>query len=135
MRAVPYLNFDGQCAEAFGLYERVLGGKAELLYMSDTPMAGEMGSEWEGRVMHARLESGDLLLMASDSPPGRHQPAQAMWVSLHVGSTGEAERIFAALSEGGTVTMPLEKTFWSERFGMLVDRYGIPWMVNTAPDA
>lgn len=94
-------------------------------------MAAEVGPEWKGRVMHACLTSGNVQLMASDSPPGQHQPAQAMWVSLHVQSVEEAERIFAGLAEGGTVTMPIARTFWSERFGMLVDRHGIPWMVNT----
>jgi PhnB protein len=84
--------------------------------------------------MHACLTSGALQLMASDSPPGRHEPARGLWVSLHVGSAAEAERIFAGLADGGTVTMPLAQTFWSERFGMLVDRYGIPWMVNVGAE-
>jgi len=87
--------------------------------------------------MHARLQVGDALLMASDAPPGRFTPAQGISVSLQLTDPAEAERIFHGLAEGGEVTMPIEPTFWALRFGMVTDRFGIPWMVNceACPDA
>lgn len=133
MQTTPYLNFDGDCREAFELYARVLGGTPEIMSHGESPVAGEVPAEWSGRVMHAYLETDGAVLMASDSPPGRHVRPEGLWVSLHVDTPAEAERVFAALSEGGEVTMPLEETFWSPRFGMFRDRFGIPWMINTHP--
>lgn len=131
MRVIPYLNFDGQCAEAFRFYERVLGGTIEaMMTHGDSPIAGDVPSEWHDRIMHARLVVRGQVLMGSDSPPGHHHTPQGMSVSLHVDDPADAERIFHALAEDGTVTMPIQRTFWAERFGMLVDRFGTPWMVN-----
>jgi PhnB protein len=128
----PYLNFDGQCAEAFRFYERVLGGRIEaMMTHGESPIAGEVPSEWHDRVLHARLAVGDQVLMASDSPPEQYQKPQGLYVSLQVEKPADAERIFRALAENGTVTMPFEKTFWAAGgFGMLVDRFGTPWMIN-----
>jgi PhnB protein len=81
--------------------------------------------------MHATLSVGDETLMGADSPPGRYQQPKGMNVSIHVKDTAEGERIFNALAENGNITMPFEKTFWSPGFGMCVDQFGIPWMVNT----
>ena len=131
MRMTPYLNFDGQCAEAFRFYERVLGGTLEVQTHGDSPIAEHVPPEWHDRILHARLVVGDAVLMGSDTPPNEEAKPQGMAVSLQVRDAAEADRIFAALVEGGSVTMPLEKTFWAERFGMLVDRFGIPWMVGT----
>ena len=132
MRVNPYLNFDGQCAEAFRLYERVLGGKIEaMMTYGESPMGGEVPAESRDRVLHARLVVGDQALMASDSPPEMYQKPQGLHVSLNVEQPADAQRIFDALAENGTVTMPFEKTFWAAGgFGMLVDRFGTPWMVN-----
>lgn len=130
MRVTPYLNFDGNCAEAFAFYADLLGGTVDAMTHEGTPMADELPPEWHGRIMHACLKAGDVELMASDSPPGRHQAAQGSYVSLHVDGVADAERIYAALAEGGAVQMPLEKTFWAARFGMVVDRFGTPWMIN-----
>jgi PhnB protein len=133
MKIVPYLNFDGQCEEAFRFYEQCLGGKIMgIMKTEESPMAGEMGPEWNGRVIHACMEVGDQLLMASDSPPGQHQAPQGTYVSLHIDDPAEGERVFNALAEGGSVQMAFEKTFWAERFGMATDRFGTPWMVNCA---
>jgi len=131
MRFTPYLNFDGQCKEAFTFYQQVFGGT--LLAMQthgDSPIAGEVPSEWHERVLHACLLVGDSMVMASDSPPGSHEPVRGLYISVHIDDPAEAERVFEALAEKGTVTMPMEKTFWAERFGMLTDRYGTPWMIN-----
>lgn len=131
MQFVPYLNFDGTCAEAFRFYERVLGGKLEvLLTHGDSPIAGEVAPAWHERVLHACLKVGQATLMASDSPPGAHVPAQGSYVSVHLDRVEVAERIFGELAGGGQVTMPLGPTFWSTAFGMCVDRYGTPWMIN-----
>jgi PhnB protein len=133
MKVVPYLNFDGRCAEAFRFYERLFDGKLELMTFGDSPMGGEMAPDWKDRVMHAYLAAGDLVLMGSDAPGEHFQKPQGLYVSLHADDAAQGERIFAALAEGGSVTMPFERTFWAERFGMLTDRFGTPWMVNVAP--
>lgn len=133
LTAYPYLVFDGACAEAFRFYQQVLGGTIEaMITHAGSPMAEPVPAEWGDRIMHACLIAGDLTLMGSDMPPGRAQRPAGFYVNLTVGQPAEAERIFDALADGGTVTMPLEPTFWAERFGMLVDRFGIPWMVNCA---
>ena len=126
-----YLNFNGNCAEAFRLYEQVLGGKILMMQtMGDSPMGGETPPEQRDLVMHVRLAVGDQLLMGSDTPSEHFEKMQGFSVALGVDDPAEAERIFNGLSEGGEVTMPLQKTFWAERFGMLVDRFGTPWFVN-----
>lgn len=132
MQIAPYLSFDGRCAEAFRHYETVLGGRIEaLMTYGETPACGELPADWHGKVIHACLLVGGQRLMGGDPPPQMMQAPQGMSVSLHVEDAAEAERIFAGLAEGGaTVTMPLAETFWAIRFGMLIDRFGIPWMVN-----
>ena len=130
MYVTPYLNFDGSCAEAFRFYGELFGGTPEIMTNGESPMAAEVPAELHDRVMHAYLRAGDLVLMASDSLAGRHERPQGIYVSLHVADAAEGARIFGRLAEGGTVTMPFEKTFWTEGFGMLVDRFGTPWMVN-----
>jgi PhnB protein len=131
MNIVPYLWFNGTCAEAFRFYETALDGKiVDMLPHGGTPMSADVPADWQDKIMHAMIRIGDLVLMASDIPPAHYKPPQGLSVSLHVKTAEEAERAFTALSEGGTVTMPIEKTFWTERFGMLVDRFGTPWMIN-----
>ncbi len=132
MQVHPYLNFDGQCAEAFTFYERVLGGKIEAMFpFGDTAAIEHVPSIFQDKIMHARLVAGDQVLMASDAPPGMYQKPQGLYVSLQVEKPADAQRVFDALVENGTVSMPFEKTFWAAGgFGMLVDRFGIPWMVN-----
>jgi PhnB protein len=127
----PYLNFNGNCAEAFRLYEKVLGGRIEaLMTHGESPIADQVPPHWSDRVLHARLAIGDTVLMASDSPPEHYTKPSGLYVSLQVEDPVEADRIFYALADQGSVTMPIEKTFWAERFGMLVDRFDIPWMIN-----
>jgi PhnB protein len=89
-----------------------------------------MPSEWGDRIMHARLQVGDAVLMGSDSPPDRAESPKGFCVMLQIDDPAEGERIFRALGDGGTVQMPYEETFWAHRFGMVVDRFGIPWMIN-----
>ena len=131
MQLNAYLNFNGQCEEAFRFYERLLGGKIEMMMsFGDSPMADQVPAEWRKKVMHARLVVGANTIMGSDAPPDRFQKPQGFSVSLSVEKPAEAERMFAALAEKGNVQMPIQETFWALRFGSVTDRFGIPWMVN-----
>lgn len=132
MQLNTYLTFDGRCEEAFTFYAACLGGTIESLFRhGETPAAEHVPAEWQQKVMHATLNLPGGVLMGSDAPPGTVTSAPAGFaLSLHPKDPGEAEQIFAALSEGGTVQMPIQETFWSVRFGMLTDRFGIPWMIN-----
>jgi PhnB protein len=134
MKVSPYLNFDGDCAEAFRTYERVLGGRLESIQThGDSVIANDVPASWHGRVLHARLLVGDTVLMGSDSPPEHYRKPEGFYVSLQFDDVSAGARVFRALADGGTIAMPFEKTFWAERFGMLIDRFGTPWMVNCAP--
>ena len=136
MKTTPYLTFPGTCAEAFAFYATVLNGRIEAIFPHrGTPAAEHVPADWLDKRMHAHLRYRGGDPMGSDKPPPHYKPTQGLWVSLHVDSATEAERVFSALSDGGEVRMPLEKTFWAERFGMTVDRFGTPWMVNCAPAA
>ena len=127
----PYLLFNGQCESALKFYEKCGVGKIDgLLTHAGTPAEAHVPAEWRDKVLHARLLVGDGVLMASDAPPDRYQKPQGFSVSLHLKDQVEAERIFRALSKGGTVYMPFEETFWAARFGMFADQFGIPWMIN-----
>lgn len=127
-----YLNFDGQCKEALEHYAQVLGGKiAFMMTFGESPMADQVSADSRNRVMHASLVMADGVLMGSDAPIGHPiEKPQGFAVSLSVDNAAEAERIFAAFADGGTVDMPLSQTFWAHRFGMLTDRFNIPWMIS-----
>ena len=132
MKANVYLGFNGQCEEAFNFYRQVLGGEIVMMMKhKDLPDPASVPAAWSELVMHARLVSGDVLLMGSDWPPDRFEGQKGFHVSLIVDGPDEANRVFEALSEGATITMPIAKTFWAERFGMLTDKFGTPWMVNS----
>lgn len=136
MQLVPYLNFNGQCAEAFRFYEQCLGGKIVMMQThGQSPIAGEVPPDWQDKVLHARLEVGDAVLMASDSPPEYYERPQGLYVAIQVLDPAEADRVFQALADRGTVKMPIQQTFWAVRFGMVVDRFGTPWMVNCGQPA
>jgi PhnB protein len=131
MQLNPYLTFDGQCEAAFKFYEKVLGGKIEaMMTYGSSPMAEQTPADWRNKIMHARLTVGDKMLMASDAPPDRREAMKGFSVTISLDDPGQAERIFHALSENGTVQMPIQQTFWAARFGMLVDQFGTPWMIN-----
>jgi PhnB protein len=129
-----YLTFDGNCADAMRFYERTLGGKLEaLMTHAESPIAAETPPDSADRIMHARLVLDGRVLMASDSMAGHPYPGmKGFSLALGYPTVADAQRVFDALAEGGRVTMPLQKTFWAEAFGMLVDRFGTPWMVNGA---
>ncbi len=126
----PYLNFGGNCREAFTRYQEIFGGELVLLPMSDMPSDEPVPPDQADLVMPAALRFEGHLLMASDDPTGNFSGVKGMHVNYSVPDVAEAERVFEALADGGEVTMPLAETFWSPRFGMCVDRFGTPWMVN-----
>ena len=131
MQLNSYLLFDGRCQEAFQFYEKLLGGKITALFPHrGTPAEGQVPPEWLDKVMHATLTIGDSILMGSDAPPDRFKQPHGFSVNIAVKDPSEAERIFHALAENGSVGMPIQETFWALRFGMTKDRFGIPWMIN-----
>lgn len=127
MQLNPYLTFNGQCEAAFKFYERCLGGKIiALIPHAGTPAEQHTPPEWRNKILHPTLNAGGAVIMRSDAP-GYQQP-QGMSVCLQVKTPEEADGIFAALSENGTVRLPIQQTFFSPRFGMLTDQFG--WMIN-----
>ena len=132
MQLDPHLSFNGDCEEAFAFYEKTFGGKIEFkMTHAESPMAAQTAPDWRDKIMHIALRVGDRVLMGADVPPQYQAKPQGFSMSVTVNDAAEAERVFNALVEGGQVTLPLAETFWSPRFGMLVDRFDIPWMVNT----
>ena len=127
----PYLSFNGQCESAFRFYERCLGARlGELFRYAGSPIANQVPASWQDKVMHASLTLGDQVVMGGDVAPDRYEEPKGFSLSLQIPATADAERVFRELAEDGRVVMPLEKTFWAERFGMVVDRFGIPWLIN-----
>lgn len=131
MKFSPYLNFDGHCKEAFEFYAEVLDG--EIVFMStfeEAPEDVDVSPGFRDKIMHAQLKVGDQIIMASDAAPQNYDIPQGINITIGVDTPEEAERIYEALSEGGSVRMPMEETFWAQRFAVFSDRFGIPWMVN-----
>jgi PhnB protein len=131
MQLNPYLMFNGKCEEAFNAYQKILGG--EIVAMSPhegTPAEGGVPPEWRKKIIHARLVANGMVLMGSDAPPDHQEPMKGFSVALNVKQPAEAERVFNALADQGTVRMPLSETFFAVKFGMLVDKFGTPWMIN-----
>ena len=126
-----YLSFDGQCEEAFKFYEKCLGGKITfMMTWEGSPMASQTPPGWDKKILHAGLAVGEGVLECSDAMPGQYKKQQTFSVMLRPKEAGEAERIFKALADEGTVQFPINETFWALRFGMVVDRFGMPWLIN-----
>ena len=133
---IAYLAFDGNCAEAVRFYEQALGGKLEVLMSgAESPIAEHMPKEFAHRILHARLVlPGGGMLYAGDAPA--HVPYEGIKgvsIAVDYDSVATAEKVFSALAEGGRVTMPMQSAFWAKRWGMLVDKFGTPWIVNGEP--
>lgn len=136
MKVNPYLLFNGNCEEAFKFYEKALGAKiGTMMTHKGTPAEAQSPPEWQHKILHATLTIGDQLLMASDAPPQHYEKPQGFSVCLDISDVAEAERVFNALAAGAVVKMPFAQTFWALRFGMLADRFGIPWMINCSQPA
>lgn len=132
MQLTPYLNFNGNCKEAFDFYAKALGGKitARMSYReAPKEMCEQMPPDTLDHIMHSQLESDGAVLMGADGPPPHPEAAIGTTINVIVDSDDKAERIFAALAQGGQVGMPMAETFFAHRWGSLVDRYGKPWMV------
>ena len=131
MQMTTYLSFRGQCEEAFSCYEATLGGRVGAIFRYlGTSLASQVPADWQDKVMHGSMTIGDQVLMAADVAPEGYEEPKGFSLSLQMNDTSEAERVFNALAQGGRIVLPLEKTFWAARFGMLVDRFGIPWLIN-----
>ena len=136
MQIQPYLNFNGDCKEAFEFYAGVLKGTIDtMMTHAGSPMEAHTPPEWREKILHAHLTVAKTVLMASDAPPKGYKQPEGCAVSLGLTDIAEAERIFRELSEGGRITMPIQQTFWADRFGMFTDRFGIPWMINCGQPA
>jgi PhnB protein len=130
MRFNAHLSFNGQCEEAFQLYKQCLGGEITLmLTYGDSPTASSFPG-LEDKIFHATLKLGDQVLTGADVPPSSYEKPQGFAIQLNIDNPNEAEQIFNTLSEGGTIQLPLQQTFWAERYGMATDRFGTPWEIN-----
>jgi PhnB protein len=131
MKSNPYLSFNGECEAAFKFYEQCLGGKiVEKMTYGESPMAEQAPPEQRDRIMHITLNTGDMVIMGADAPPQMFEKPQGFSLNLQFDNIAEAERVFNTLAENGTVKMPIQETFWAKRFGMAIDRFGTPWMIN-----
>ena len=128
MKLDIYLNYAGNCLEAFRFYEQHLGGRiTQVTTHGQGPNAANLPADWKDAVLHARLELGNTVLMGADIP--KSEPMRSAYLTLTLDSAEEAERLYALLTEGGQVFMKMEKTFFANRFGMLRDRFGTSWML------
>ena len=127
----PYIFFNGNCEEAMKFYERTLGGKLNLMKAKDSPAAGKTPPGTENKILHSRLDFDGGVLMASDWMDTNPYPGMGGFsVAVNYPKVEDAKRAYETLSKGGKVSMPLEKTFWVEAFGMVADRFGTPWMIS-----
>jgi PhnB protein len=133
----PYLFFNGSCEQAVEFYRKALGAKVEMMMRfkesPEPPQPGMVPPGFENKIMHTSFRVGETTVMASDGCSAEKPNFQGFSLSLSVSSEAEADRVFAALADGGQVRMPLAKTFWSPRFGMVADRFGVGWMVSVIP--
>ena len=136
MKITPYLSFDGQCKSALDLYERSLGGT--IVYSTtygESPGAADVPPEWSARIYHATLVIAGQTFAMADAPPGAYRPVQGFSLMVEVDEPAEADRIFEALSVGGTIQMPIQETHWAARFGVVTDQFGTPWMISCGTPA
>jgi PhnB protein len=135
MKLFTYLNYGGNCRQAFEFYAEHLGGKITMLTThGEIPDPSKVPPEWQNAVLHARIDMGETTVLGADIPPDRFQPMRSAYLTLIVDSIDEAERLYALLSEGGQIFMPMEETFFARRFAMLRDRFGTSWMlINERP--
>jgi PhnB protein len=132
IRISPYLRFNGHCEAAFKFYEKCLGAKIETMQaFGASPMAEQVPANRRNKIMHATLRIGDDVLMGSDSTPEEFEIPQGFSITLTIDDPTAADRAFGALADGGTIEMPIQETFWAKRFGMLIDRYGVSWMISS----
>ncbi len=131
MQMNVYLSFKGQCEAAFKVYEQCLGAEpGPIVRYAGSPMADQVPADWQDKIMHGSVKLGDQVLMGDDVAPERYKEPDGFALSLQLTSTADAERIFRELAHDGRIVVPLEQTFWAARFGQVVDRFGVPWLIN-----
>lgn len=131
MKLYAYLNFNGNCEAAFAYYAQALGGKVgDKMTYGESPMADQVPEEWRDKIMHTQLIVDGQELMGADSMPEYFEEPKGTSVLIAIEDPDKAEHVFAALAENGTIKMPIQETFWAARFGMVVDQFGTPWMIN-----
>ena len=131
MQIATHLSFKGDCEVAFKFYAQSLGAELGPIFRyAGSPMADQAPPGWEDKIMHGSITLGEQTLMGADVAPHQYEAPKGFSLSIQIKNTADAERIFQDLSKEGSIVMPLEKTFWAERFGMVVDRFGIPWLIN-----
>ena len=136
MKLHVYLNYGGNCEQAFRFYEQHLGGKITMMTThGQQPNPANVPDNWKNAILHARIEIADAVVMGADIPPDRFQPMRSAYLTLIADSVGEAERFYALLSDGGEVFMKMEETFFASRFAMLRDKFGTSWMLLHEPQA
>ena len=130
MKLDVYLNYGGNCEQAFRFYEQHLGGKITMMMRhGEQPNAGNVPANWRNAVLHARIEFGKTVLMGADIPPDRFQPMRSAYLTLTADSAEQAELLYALLTDGGQIFMKMEETFFASRFAMLRDMFGTSWML------
>jgi PhnB protein len=130
MKLYTYLNYGGNCRDAFRFYEQHLGGKITMMMThGEQPNPANVPADWKDAILHARINIGDTVLIGADIPPGRFLPMRSAYLTLILSSNEEAERVYSLLSNGGEIFMPMEETFFAFRFAMLRDRFGTSWML------
>ena len=135
-QAIAYLAFDGNCADAMRFYEKALGGKLEVLMSgAESPMATQMPKEFAHRILHARLVlPGGGTLFAGDAPANvPYEGIKGVSITVDYDTVAQAQKVFDALASGGQVSMPMQPAFWAKQWGMVVDKFGTPWIVNGEP--
>ena len=131
MQVNPYLSFDGRCEAAFELYAQCLGGRIGSIFRyAGSSLSDQVPADWQNKVMHGTLTIGDLVLMGADVAPDRYEAPKGFSLSIHIEDASDGERIFHELGKDGRIVVALEKTFWADRFGMVVDRFGMSWLIN-----
>lgn len=135
MKLYTYLNYGGNCRQAFEFYAEHLGGKVtEITTHGEQAPGSEVPDGWKDAVLHARIELGDTVVMGADIPPDRFKPMRSAYLTLMLDSDAEADRLYALLTEGGEIFMAMETTFFASRFAMLRDRFGTSWMLLHQPE-
>lgn len=127
----PYLDFKGECEAAFRFYAQCFGGTLGPIFRyAGTPLADQVPADWQGKVMHASVTLGNQVVMGADAAPDRYEAPKAFALSVQLTATDEAERIFGQLATRGKIHTPLARTFWAARFGVVMDQFGITWLIN-----
>ena len=134
MRISPHICFDGQCRAAFKNYQRILGGRiVTMLTYGDSPMAPTIDHRWHSQIVHATLDLKGVEVTGTDILPPNFQKPQGFFVTVTYDNTDEARRVFSMLADGGNIQLDFQGTFWSPGFGVLIDKFGTPWEINSAP--